>query len=50
MKIDNMCACMGLSSGYNPYNQMYTSPNNKCEVWTKRPSFKKFRDSIKIKK
>jgi hypothetical protein len=49
MKLNSMCACTGLSSGSNPGSQLYTAPNNKCNVWTKRPTFEKFRKSIKIK-
>ena len=49
LKLNNNCACMGLSSGTNPGSQLYTSENDYCKLWIKRPSFKKFRDSIKPK-
>ena len=50
MRIDNMCACMGRSSGCNPGGQLYTSPISNCKNWSKRPSYEKFRKSIKIKR
>jgi hypothetical protein len=47
---DYRCACIGLSSGPNPGSQLYTSFDDKCKLWTKRPSFDAFRKSIKIKR
>lgn len=45
----NACACVGRSSGCNPFAQLYTNFDDTCDVWTKRIKlhFKKFRDSIK---
>lgn len=50
MRKYNACACMGLSSGSNPGSQIYTIPTDSCEAWNLRPSFEKFRKSIKVKR
>lgn len=47
IKLDNNCACMGLSSGPFPGSQLYTKSNDSCKLWNKRPSFNKFKKSLK---
>jgi hypothetical protein len=49
MKNGNMCACNGLSSGFNPFSQLYTPACYSCDSWKKRETFNEFKKTIKIK-